>query len=49
MLRDAKTTSIVEGMRRPPLGGDIVSAANAAGIEHFFVKRLWREFIPNSK
>jgi hypothetical protein len=24
MLRDAKTTSIAERMRRPPLGGDIV-------------------------
>jgi hypothetical protein len=33
MLRDAKTTSIAERMRRLPLGGDTAPAAKAAGIE----------------
>jgi hypothetical protein len=33
MLRDAKTTSIAERMRRPPLGGDTVAAA----IEQFLI------------
>ena len=39
MLRDAKATSIAERIHRPPLGGDTVPAAKAAGIELFFVKR----------
>ncbi len=36
MLRDAKTASIAERQHRPPLGGDTVFAAKAAGIGHFF-------------
>ena len=37
MLRDAKTTYIAERTRRPPLGGDTVPAALAAGIEQFII------------
>jgi hypothetical protein len=33
MLRDEKTTSIAERMRRPPLGCDAVPAAKAEGIK----------------
>jgi hypothetical protein len=37
MLRDAMATSIAEWINRSPLGGETVSAAKAAGIEHFFL------------
>ena len=36
-------------MHRPPLGGETAPAALAAGIGHFFVKRLWHDIIQNAE